>query len=132
MNQWLKIAKWIGLILITLIFLQAGVLKLAGEPRTVAGFHQLGFPEWFRLMIGLFEIIGGIALLLRTSSRYGAILLSSIMIGAIITTLVLGQVWEVIIPSVMFCILVLIGIKRKPFRRFTRTEKKVNQDYTGV
>lgn len=112
-------------------YIDLSVLKLIGEARTVAGFNQLGFPVRFRVAIGMLEMIGGIALLFRNSSRYGVMVLSTIMIGAIKSTLVLGQVWEVIMPAVMLCILAMIGVTRKPIRRVTHSEQK-RQDYSGV
>jgi len=50
-------------ILLMLVFVAAGGLKLAGVPKMVALFDQIGLGQGFRLLTGIVEVTGGIALL---------------------------------------------------------------------
>ncbi|MCZ8521015.1 MULTISPECIES: DoxX family protein [Paenibacillus] len=117
MKKGWKIAGWVGLVLVVVLFVQAGVLKLIGEPMSVEGFKQMGFPDWFRLAIGLLEVVGGVALLFRAWARYGAALLAVIMIGAVVTLLTMGMAADVLMPVLTLCALVAIGLLRKPAGR---------------
>ncbi|MGG3471496.1 DoxX family protein [Neobacillus pocheonensis] len=117
MDKFWKYAGWIGLAVIALIFIQAAVLKLMGVQAMIEVFNKLGYPAWFRIVIGILEISGAIALLIRSSSRYGAILLALIMIGAMISSLVKGASGEAIVPVIMLFLLVWIAVVRGPVNR---------------
>jgi len=117
MDKLRKYAGWIGLAVIALIFIQAAVLKLMGVQVMIEVFNKLGYPAWFRIVIGILEISGAIALLIRSSSRYGAILLALIMIGAMISSLVKGASGEAIVPVIMLFLLVWIAVVRGPVNR---------------
>jgi len=117
MDKLWKYAGWIGLAVIALIFIQAAVLKLMGVQAMIEVFNKLGYPAWFRIVIGILEISGAIALLIRSSSRYGAILLALIMIGAMISSLVKGASGEAIVPVIMLFLLVWIAVVRGPVNR---------------
>ncbi|MED4784740.1 DoxX family protein [Brevibacillus choshinensis] len=80
-------------------------------------FNKLGYPAWFRIVIGILEITGAIALLIRSSSRYGAIILALIMIGAMISSLVKGAAGDAIVPVIMLFLLVWIAVVRRPVNR---------------
>ncbi|PUA36584.1 DoxX family protein [Paenibacillus elgii] len=118
MDKLWKYAGWIGLCLVALIFIQAAVLKLMGVQAMVEVFNKLGYPAWFRIVIGILEIAGAIALLIRSSSRYGAILLALIMIGAMISSLVKGAAGDAIVPVIMLFLLVWIAVVRGPVNRY--------------
>ncbi|SDW95740.1 Uncharacterized membrane protein YphA, DoxX/SURF4 family [Marininema mesophilum] len=117
MNKVLKVVGWIGLLLVVGLFLQAGVSKLIGVKMAVEGFHKFGFPDWFRLVIGSLEVIGGIALLFRKYTRHGVALLSTIMIGAIISILMKGNAMDVMMPGITLAVLATIGTLRKPVKQ---------------
>lgn len=103
--------------MISLIFIQAAVLKLMSVPVMLEVFNKLGYPAWFRIVIGILEITGAIALLIRSSSRYGAIILALIMIGAMISSLVKGAAGDAIVPVIMLFLLVWIAVVRRPVNR---------------
>ncbi|SFS71792.1 DoxX family protein [Marininema halotolerans] len=112
-----KVVGWIGLILVALLFLQSGVMKLLGVETAVKGFHKLGYPDWFRLVIGALEVIGGAALLFRKVARYGVALLSVIMVGAIVSILMKGDAIQAIMPGATLIALLVIGNYRKPLNQ---------------
>ena len=127
MNKLLKYSGWIGLALIALIFIQAAALKLIGVQAMVEVFNKLGYPIWFRIVIGILEIAGAIALLIRSSSRYGAILLALIMIGAMISSLVNGAAGDAIMPVIMLFLLVWVAVVRKPGSRHIAEQQLTNK-----
>lgn len=59
-----KIASWVLAVLLTLAFLFAGGAKLAGSEETVAVFAKIGIGQWFRILTGTLEVIGGIVVVI--------------------------------------------------------------------
>jgi len=114
MNKWWKYLVWIGITIISIFFIQAGALKLLGDARMVDTFNTFGYPDWFRITIGILEIAGAISLFIRFSSRYGALCLAAIMIGAIASGLVAGTSDGAFMEAILLCCLVCIAIARKP------------------
>lgn len=127
MDKLWKYAGWIGLAVIALIFFQAAVLKLMGAQVMIEVFNKLGYPAWFRIVIGILEISGAIALLIRSSARYGAILLALIMIGAMISSFVKGASGEAIVPVIMLFLLVWIAVVRGPANRHIAERTQVSK-----
>jgi len=71
-------------ILAAVVFLAAGAAKLAGVPAMVQPFDQLGLGQWFRIVTGIVEVIGGIAVLVPAAAFLGGLLLSATMVGALL------------------------------------------------
>lgn len=78
---------WLVRILLALTFVSAGGMKLAGVPQFVALFDQIGIGQWFRLVTGTFEVLGGLLVLIPRTSIFGAVLLACVMLGAVFTHL---------------------------------------------
>lgn len=82
---------WLLRGLVALAFLAAGGAKLAAAPAMVAMFAAIGVGQWFRILTGLLEVAGAIGLFIPSVTVYAALLLVTIMVGAIIAHLtVLG------------------------------------------
>ncbi len=65
-------------------FILHGLPKLQDLGRTQGFFTQIGLPPELAIVIGLLEVIGGIALLLGVLTRVAATLLAIDMVGAIL------------------------------------------------
>ena len=61
----------------------SGLTKLTGESHQVAMFAMVGLPNWFLALVGTFEVIGGILLLVPAATPIGSLILSTIMVGAL-------------------------------------------------
>jgi putative oxidoreductase len=82
---------WLLRGLVAFAFLAAGGAKLATAPAMVAMFATIGVGQWFRILTGLLDVAGAIGLFIPSVAAYAALLLATIMIGAIIAhTTVLG------------------------------------------
>jgi putative oxidoreductase len=82
-----NIAGWILSIVLAFAFLMAGSMKLIGSREMVQLFDQVGVGQWFRYLTGALEVVGGVGVLIPHYSRWAALLLAIVMIGAIITHL---------------------------------------------
>lgn len=107
-KKWLKLLGKIIVIISALFFIQTGIPKLLGTEQMVDMIHELGYPTWILIIIGLLEIIGGIALLIPKTIKYAACGLAIMMIGAVISHLMNGQIFEALIPGQWLIVLVLI------------------------
>jgi uncharacterized membrane protein YphA (DoxX/SURF4 family) len=106
------IAVWILSILLAAIFLIAGVPKLTGGSTIVLEAAAMrGYPDWLRIVVGLAEVAGAIALLIPRVSTYGAVALAVLMIPAAITQQLSGEP-GVYIPIVLFFVLLFVAWRR--------------------
>ncbi|MCK4141950.1 DoxX family membrane protein [Ralstonia pseudosolanacearum] len=83
----IKIVSWGLRILAAAAFLAAGGAKLAGVPMMVAIFDHIGIGQWFRVVTGLVEVAGAIALLVPATVGFGGLLLAVTMVFAVLTHL---------------------------------------------
>jgi len=81
------IALWALQVGLAALFLFAGGSKIAGAPAMVALFDAIGVGQWFRYVTGLIEVVSAVALLVPPFAPFGALLLASTMVGAIVTHL---------------------------------------------
>ena len=93
--------------LLSAVYLFAGGTKLMGMQMHVEHFTQWGYPQWFRLFVGAWEVTSAVLLLIPRVSLYGAALLVVSATGAVYTELFRGQPAMVIAPAIL---LILAGV----------------------
>jgi uncharacterized membrane protein len=71
------------------VLLVAGGAKMVGVGWMVAVFHAIGLGQWLRYVVGIFEIVGGLALLVPTLAGAAALALVAMMLGAVLTEIVI-------------------------------------------
>ncbi|KAB7782794.1 DoxX family protein [Methylorubrum populi] len=87
LSRKLNVAAWSLQVLLAIVFLAAGGAKLAGIPMMVQVYDLIGVGQWFRIVTGIVEIAGAIALLLPGYAAFAALWLACIMVGAILAHL---------------------------------------------
>ena len=87
---------------------------LVAGPEAAEQFAQLGYADWFRVLIGVLEIAGGLCLLIPRTAFYAAGVLGVVMIGAVGTLLRLGAGEQAIVPFVVLVLLALVAYARRP------------------
>jgi putative oxidoreductase len=80
-----RIGAWTLQGIIAAAFLAAGFAKLAGVPFMVDLFAQIGLGQWFRVVTGVVEVTGAVALLVPGLASIGALWLGGTMVGAVAT-----------------------------------------------
>lgn len=95
---------WVLSVLLAALFVFAGASKVIGTEQAVEGFKSIGYPAWFRVLVGLIEVVGGVALLIPKVALESASFLIIVMLGAVFTELFLGD--NVLIP---IGVLLLVG-----------------------
>jgi len=84
-----------------------GAAKLAGQSSQVAAFTMLGLPVWFRALVGTFEMLGGILMIVPTTTPAGSLIVSTILVGALWAHAANGD-WADAIPAVVLLPLCLV------------------------
>lgn len=70
---------------ISMLFVAAGLLQLAGVRPVRRAYARWGYPEWFRVAIGSIEMEAGIFAAFDNTQRMAALQLIPIMLGSIYT-----------------------------------------------
>jgi uncharacterized membrane protein YphA (DoxX/SURF4 family) len=105
LSKAVNITCWVLQGLAALAFLAAGGSKLAGAPAMVDVFARLGAGQWFRYLTGALEVIGAVGLVIPRAAFYGATLLGTVMVGAVVAHLaILGGN-----PTPAIVLLVIVG-----------------------
>ena len=112
----MPIVLWVLRVLMAALFLFAAFAKLTSMQIEVDAFAMLPVGQWFRYLVGLLELAGGIWVLIPTISGVGAIVLLVVDVGAFFAQILfLHQDW--IHPIVIGAILVaLIYLQRDAIR----------------
>ncbi len=82
-SRFLVIGVWVLTIFLAVAFGAAGLAKISGVPTMVEVFETLGFPPWFRVLVGVGELAGAIGVLIRPVAALAALGLALIMLGAV-------------------------------------------------
>ena len=80
-----RIGAWTLQGILAAAFVAAGFAKLAGVPYMVELFDQIGLGQWFRVVTGVVEITGAIALVFPGLASIGALWLGGTMVFAVAT-----------------------------------------------
>lgn len=98
-----KAAVWTAAIVLAVGFVAVGALKLGGASamRWAERFEQWGYPANAHYVIGVFEIIGGLAVLIPRWRRAASLMLVVLMTGALVTHVVNGEFSRVVPPLVL-------------------------------
>jgi uncharacterized membrane protein YphA (DoxX/SURF4 family) len=79
------VTLWVLQVLLAVSFAAGGLLKLGGAHQMVDLFAKIGAGQWFRYLIGMFEIAGAAGVLIPALSGLAALGLAGLMAGASIT-----------------------------------------------
>ena len=74
-------------VVIGVIALASGYAKLTGMDFVVHNFEVLGLGQGFRMIAGSAEVLAGLCLLMPRGGVFGALLLTSVVVGALGVTI---------------------------------------------
>jgi uncharacterized membrane protein YphA (DoxX/SURF4 family) len=102
------IAYWVATALTAFVFLSGGAVDVARLDMAVEGITHLGYPVYFMVILGVWKILGGIAVLLPKTPRlkewaYAGMFLN--LSSAAISHTVIGDgIKEIVIPLIILAI----------------------------
>jgi uncharacterized membrane protein YphA (DoxX/SURF4 family) len=106
-----KIGYWTATGIIALLLLSGGVAQVTLQPQNVEGFTRLGYPIYFMVLLGVWKLLGGIALLVPRFPRVKEWAYAGIFIdfsSATVTHAVHGDGVGHILPP-LICIAILFA-----------------------
>src|SRR2546429_8913457 len=80
-----EVVLWIIALFLALICLRSGWLKMTGNIFWMRDFHRWGYPDWFRIVVGIAELTSMALLLVPRFASYGASLFAAVKLGAVFT-----------------------------------------------
>lgn len=108
-------ALWVLQILVGVFFVVASAApKFLGDPYAVAIFDEIGAGQWFRYVVGVIELAGGIGLLVPRLAGAAAIGLMGLMVGAAYTqAVILGEPAMITTPAILFALCAVFAWVRR-------------------
>ena len=113
--QAVRVAKtigiWIPAILLVLTFARQGWAKFDGTGGWAVAFRHWGYPDWFRITIGVMELSAAVLLLLGRTAAFGAILVIIVMLGGMATHVMFDggrHVTSEVVPLVLATIVLVV------------------------
>ena len=83
MSRYKIILCWTTRVIAAIIMVQTLYFKFSASPESVYIFSTVGMEPWGRIMVGVFELVASVLLLINTTAWIGAVLGLGLMAGAI-------------------------------------------------
>lgn len=79
----LRVRMWLLRLVAAGIMLQTLYFKFSASPESVYIFTKVGMKPWGRILVGVFELIASILILIPRTTAYGALIGIGVMTGAL-------------------------------------------------
>jgi uncharacterized membrane protein YphA (DoxX/SURF4 family) len=121
-----EVLLWIVMLLLALVCLRSGWLKVTGNISWVRDFHRWNYPDWFRMLVGVAELISGALILIPRFAGYGASLFVVVMMGAIYTHMTHNEISRISFNILLLALslVVVFGRLPRPLKRLIRKPAK--------
>jgi hypothetical protein len=116
----MKIVYWTATLLICALMLVSAGGYLSGSDMMVKAFHQLGYPDYFRIMLGIAKVLGVLVLLapgLRRLKEWAYAGFTFTFIAAIVSHIASGEGPKASAPAIALVVLMISYFTRPPKRR---------------
>ena len=106
-------------VVLGLLFLVIGSMTVAGRKLFVENFRRFGYPQWFRIVTGSLEVLGGIGLLIGIWLPWLAALASAgltlVMLGAFLTEVRSREpLQKIVLPVVLGMLTIVVAVSYWP------------------
>jgi uncharacterized membrane protein YphA (DoxX/SURF4 family) len=105
------VGTWIPAILLALIFVPQGWSKFNDASGWAVAFRHWGYPDWFRVTIGVVELGAVVLLALGRTAAIGAILIILVMLGGMATHIIFDggrHLTSEVVPLVLATIVLVV------------------------
>lgn len=116
-----RIGAWTLQVVVAAAFLAAAGAKLSAQPSMVQLFAQIGFGQWFRVVTGIVEVVGAVALLTPRLAPIGGLWLGATMFFGVLTHLFILHSNP--LPAIVLGLLslVIVYLRRNELSSLVRT-----------
>lgn len=109
-----EIVLWIIALLLALVCLRSGWFKVTGNVFWVRDFRRWGYPDWFRIVVGVAELTSMALILVPRLASYGASLFAVVMLGAIFTHYSFSETSRLPFNLFLLALSLVIAFTRRP------------------
>lgn len=110
----LQVAVVVLRVLLALFFVFIAAKSLSGDAQIATDFQRFGFPDWFRVAVAVFQILGAVLLFVPGFALVGCGVLAFVLVGAIVSHVRHDPLASALSPLVF---LVLVGVVALATRR---------------
>jgi uncharacterized membrane protein YphA (DoxX/SURF4 family) len=107
---------WLLSLFLTVVFVNAGWPKFSNTSGWARAFAAWGFPNWFRVLVGIVEVAGGLLLLVPQTAVYAAAALAVIMLGAMGTHIIAdgnpAAIYREAVPLALLGVIIYLRTRR--------------------
>lgn len=121
------VGTWLPAILLVLIFVPQGLAKFDDASGWSRAFRTWGYPDWFRVTIGVLEVLAAVLLIAGRTAALGAIIIIVVMLGGMATHLIFEggrHMTSEVVPLTLATIVFVI--RRKQFSAIWRRDLPPN------
>ena len=120
----LDVVLWVFAFFLAWIFLRQGSSKFSDSSGWASAFRAWHYPDWFRVTIGVVEVLAGLLLLTRRTATLGALMIVVVMLGAMGTHIRVGRPQHITSEILPITLATLVALGRRkhlvtPRRRTT-------------
>ena len=106
-------------VVLGLLFVGIGSMTVAGRKMFVENFRRFGYPQWFRVVTGSLEVLGGLGLLIGIWLPWLSALASAglilVMLGAVFTQVRTKESWQkIVVPLVVGALAIVVAVSYWP------------------
>jgi uncharacterized membrane protein YphA (DoxX/SURF4 family) len=121
-----EVLLWLVTLFLALVCLRSGLMKMPGIPGVefwIRDFQRWGYPDWFRIVVGVAELASFALLLVPRLASYGAAIFGVVMIGAAYTHVVHNETTRLpfIFLLIALSLIVMVARRRVLIARFRST-----------
>jgi putative oxidoreductase len=126
-----EVGVWFLTLLLVLWMCSAGLTKFSSHSDWIRMFQHFGFPDWFRILIGIIEVATVPLLFVPRTAAYAAGTIAVIMIGAIVTVAVHDPIIR-ILPAAIVLVIASVVLKTRWRQRFVFDSERPSADNADV
>jgi len=102
-------------VVLGLLFVAIGSMTVVGRKMFVENFRRFGYPQWFRVVTGSLEVLGGLGLLIGIWLPWLAALASAglilVMLGAVVTEVRTREpLQKMVLPIVLGALAIVVAV----------------------
>ena len=112
------VGTWLPAVLLVLIFVPQAFAKFHDTSGWAQAFRVWGYPDWFRITIGVLELLAALLLIAGRTAALGALIIIVVMLGAWATHLIFEggrHMTSELVPLTLATIVLVIRRKQLRF-----------------
>jgi putative oxidoreductase len=115
-----EVGLWVVSLFLALVCLRSGLMKMPGVPGEEfweRDFRRWGYPGWFRISVGIAELVSCALLLVPRFAPAGAGLFAAVMVGAIFTHATHNELGRLPFNVLLLVLSLVVVVARSPVSR---------------